>query len=1004
MKMIRILFMLLVMVSSAFSDTPPVQVPSTTPIASSCSTNSIPSNTKILAYDCGDGSIQSALDVLGLTYTVRNASNPVTEDDLDYYDILIISWETTNNNGTSGLSSSVIENGINGRVILTGHDTDWHTANDDNYNDQYSAETFLTQCIEYIVDAPGTGLLAHGEANAAFEWLPEDWGIVPQGGIAEEQVTSFTEQGEDFGIFDGLDADDMSNWNQSFHNYFESWGYRFEPLELGRNSGNDVITIGTPKTIYSFRLSKEDDVEDGSCVSPADSDDNDITYTISWKNTTNYTLTDVTIIDYLPNGVDYPAGWDFIDSSFNIIEGDPNYDIENHTYTWAIDTLEPIAEDPNTLGEGWSSFTLDVVINEKATPGMNLHNEVKLIGSYYTETPDPNDPNNSTIITYYEDQVMDVASENTPVCCWDNSSIIYVSKNATGACTGLNWKDAYNTEYGLKMALNQTNASACSGPFTIYIAQGTYLPGTLSSESFDLPDDTEIYGGFPASGCDFGDRNPKKYVTTLSGLCEKGIANTVVTMGNDALLSGVTVTSGYDYNVYGNYFALKDCIIQNSIGHGVYSEYGDVSIKSCLIKNNGKDGIRQEGLSQTLNVSKSWVMRNNNHGIVCLNTTPTIVSTIVSESDMANEGKAGVYIDNPDSSPILHNVTIANNKSLALQFTDTAIITDPTDPNGFTMDYPDINSCIIYYNNKSEDDSYGDQISGMTINNVASYCCIQGCEANINNNINAIPEFAYEVDAAGEPDPENYHLAYNSVCIDKGDPSLIYDDQKDYDNESRVEGNYVDLGADEVYSCSGDYTEEDIYNEFDGNADGLVNMNEFQVFADSWLTYDPNDPEIINNTDPTTLHIWLERWNGHCNFDTSGDSEKCIDLADLEIFLEDYWLWEACWYENQVAETTTASTATASLLSANTSTMTTMAFTASTLSYVEDTSDEYESPYSGLTNSELAELVIGIYELEDAVQEQLDTGSEDSENLTEILDFFDDILLEIQDYLIETEE
>ncbi len=59
-------------------------------------------------------------------------------------------------------------------------------------------------------------------------------------------------------------------------------------------------------------------------------------------------------------------------------------------------------------------------------------------------------------------------------------------------------------------------------------------------------------------------------------------------------------------------------------------------------------------------------------------------------------------------------------------------------------------------------------------------------------------------------DLNNYHLAYDSFCIDKANPFLTYTGQVDLDGEGidRKYGSAVDIGADEVYDCEDDYFTE----------------------------------------------------------------------------------------------------------------------------------------------------------------------------------------------------
>jgi hypothetical protein len=150
----------------------------------------------------------------------------------------------------------------------------------------------------------------------------------------------------------------------------------------------------------------------------------------------------------------------------------------------------------------------------------------------------------------------------------------------------------------------------------------------------------------------------------------------------------------------------------------------------------------------------------------------------------------------------------------------------------------------------------------------------------------------------------NVHLAYDSPCIDMGSDLLSYAGQTDIDAEERVVGNYVDIGADEVYSCDDDLTADDIYNPVDWTADGIVNMHEFGIFARSWLSVDPNNPicdpnnpnYISDPNDPDYVSEYDKlRYYPGCDLDDDLD----VDLLDLDLFCNE-WLWMACWKESQI--------------------------------------------------------------------------------------------------------
>jgi hypothetical protein len=140
------------------------------------------------------------------------------------------------------------------------------------------------------------------------------------------------------------------------------------------------------------------------------------------------------------------------------------------------------------------------------------------------------------------------------------------------------------------------------------------------------------------------------------------------------------------------------------------------------------------------------------------------------------------------------------------------------------------------------------------------------------------PDFAYS------NEPNNVHLAANSFCINKGNPGLTYTGQTDIDGEDRVMDSIVDVGADEVNpECN------DVYNEYDWNADGVINLYEFEALSRAWLSRDPADPGA---TDPNETR----NWNPRCNFNLIGASQYRIDLADLIAFASNiHWGWVACW-------------------------------------------------------------------------------------------------------------
>jgi len=108
--------------------------------------------------------------------------------------------------------------------------------------------------------------------------------------------------------------------------------------------------------------------------------------------------------------------------------------------------------------------------------------------------------------------------------------------------------------------------------------------------------------------------------------------------------------------------------------------------------------------------------------------------------------------------------------------------------------------------------------------------------------------------------------------------------EKDIDGDDRIinwtgiGSAIVDMDADEV-AC------DDVFDEWDFNADGIVNLHEFSGMADAWLKDDPNDPN------------WTDTYQ---KYDLVEDGQ--IDIDDLNALVcyedDEKWLWEACWFSS----------------------------------------------------------------------------------------------------------
>ena len=749
-----------------------------------------------------------------------------------------------------------------------------------------------------MVQGAPTGVLAVLEEDDIFVVWDEDAGH----GSAID--FSFPSAGSNYGYTDV--TNDTSDYVQAFRPAGDTrtnWKlYRVDidgTLTVNATGLNEHDAFCLERNLIDV-FEKIDDVSDGDCRSPSD----EITYTICWENTSSQTFENAYLVDYLPEGVDY----DWLISVMPSLVTDPNYNQENRTYTWQLRTLSP--------GDS-GCVSLTVEVNEKAEPGMSVHNVAELRADV--------------------DLRIAIDVEDTPICCWADPNIIYVDITATGNNNGLSWANADSGEEGLQKALTRAKESTCDiGLYTINVATGTYNPGDSASSTFVIPEGTEVYGGFISGGSDESLRNPDTYETVLTGhrfidtdpneVYHYHIYNdTLVTMENlyvsdpnfpvneTSLLDGFTLNEATINGIYGTVvdFDIKNCEVADSGEYGIYAEgadvtienstvtdsgsrdgihveNGDVVIKWCNIKDGGRYGIYHTGEGNVIAVGNSRIINNKKQGINCEYSMPTVKNSVVFGNGFSDNGFDGIRIYLPAEVPVLYNNTIIYNKTEGIDWFDDRTISDPND-----KDYPDVQNNILWYNNDG-----ASQVTGFDQDTYASYCGIQSC-TEVNNNINDAPGFVLTFDPddpEAKVNPYHYHLAYDSVCKDKGNPSHDTDDLGlyDIDGEDRLVNNRADIGADELYSCDDDLTEDDIYNSLDWNFDGIVNNYEFAEFAVWWLAHDPNDPGYT--PDPEEYAIWSSARD--YNFDKIGTSLYQIDVDDLMTIAND-WAWIACWKQSQ---------------------------------------------------------------------------------------------------------
>ncbi|UCF43081.1 MAG: right-handed parallel beta-helix repeat-containing protein, partial [Planctomycetota bacterium] len=174
---------------------------------------------------------------------------------------------------------------------------------------------------------------------------------------------------------------------------------------------------------------------------------------------------------------------------------------------------------------------------------------------------------------------------------------IYVDGSASGSNNGSSWADAYNY---LQDALADANSRGV--PVEIWVAAGRYTPDSNSADpdgsgdrtaTFQLINGVAIYGGFPAGGGIWEDRDPNFYETVLSG-DPAGDDDLVIEPGPGGGIPGENCAEAGPINrgetVYNNIGSTADgpgdCTVYNDIWY-VYTAEFTGSYKAVLVAISG---------------------------------------------------------------------------------------------------------------------------------------------------------------------------------------------------------------------------------------------------------------------------------------------------------------------------------------------------------------------------------------------------------------------------------
>ncbi|MFC1677795.1 right-handed parallel beta-helix repeat-containing protein [Planctomycetota bacterium] len=275
-------------------------------------------------------------------------------------------------------------------------------------------------------------------------------------------------------------------------------------------------------------------------------------------------------------------------------------------------------------------------------------------------------------------------------------------------------------------------------------------------------------------------------------------SGTVVTFdsgeNSNAVLVGLTITNGtYGISCSSSSSpSIKQCVIKDNSSHGIYCTLGSPDISYNEISDNGGDGIYSSATTPPT-IKNNWIYDNSN----------------------------GIGFSSAASAATVRNNTIIDNDSNGIYVVSNTA--------------PAISNCIIWRNN---DD---------LVDCSATYSCIEDGDTGTGN-ISSYPYFE-------DYDSNDFHLTWNSPCINRGDPNGSYTGETDIDGDGRVTteiyvADRIDIGADELF-------DNDIHNS--------VNRVKNPGFEDGNDSNDPNVPLYWKKnqiTEPNVL-ISIDDANKH---------------------------------------------------------------------------------------------------------------------------------------------
>ena len=374
------------------------------------------------------------------------------------------------------------------------------------------------------------------------------------------------------------------------------------------------------------------------------------------------------------------------------------------------------------------------------------------------------------------------SSNNVPVT--NNDSIIYVTVTGAGTHSGNSWENAMSS-------IDSAQALAQTHNAVVWVAAGVYYGDTTAANAFTMVEDVNVFGGFAGNepaNFNLSLRDFEENATILDGQNARRVLYQPFPFNKLTLWDGFTIQNGKtanDYDYGGGVYlrgtgSLCHCFIKNNSaynGGGVYAYNGAVS--KCLISNNmatyGGGVYAYHGT-----VSKCLISNNTaSYGGGIYSSSSSIVSNCLISNNTATSYGGGVnnyYYSTITNSTIVRNM--ANNGAGI-----------------YGNSQGNLTNSIVWGNGTNE-------LNNITGSITCSYSAVGGGFAGDGNiplydHIQQYPLFVHPSLTSGASDNTSnvdWHLQQGSVCINRGDNSVVTD-SLDLDGAVRIRHDTVDMGC-----------------------------------------------------------------------------------------------------------------------------------------------------------------------------------------------------------------